>query len=181
MRHTLLPLKERVSLRREYRVRALVVLLFMLSISCLIGIVALIPGFIRTYSEEVAVMNMVSSLKTEKDNAGLSSLENDFVLSKKLLSYFDNKGIPDFKTSAIINGIISIKDNLRLTSIAVTRGSTTTVSVVIQGVAPTRNSLLAFKTRFESAIPGNKVDLPVSQLSKSSNLQFSLKLTQQLK
>jgi hypothetical protein len=179
MRHTLLPLQERQSLRKEYRIRAVIVLLFMLSISGFIGIIALFPSFIRAYSEEDAAISKIVSLETGKNSAENKALEDSVALSEKLLASLEN-GMSGFKASAVINGIIGMRGPLRLTSIAITRTSTTTVSAIVQGIAPTRNSLLSFKTRFEAAAPGNKADLPVSQLGKSSDLQFSLQLTEQL-
>jgi predicted PurR-regulated permease PerM len=179
MRHTLLPLHERITLRRAYRIRAVTVLLFLLSISIFIGIVALFPSFIKSYSEENAIMGTISSVTEDKDNASAKALLDNMASSKKLLSSLSTVTSQQ-KNSAIINSIISTRESLRLTSMSITKVSTSTVSVIIQGIAPTRNSLLSFKNRLESAAPGNKVDLPVSELSKSSNIQFSLKLTQQL-
>ena len=179
MRHTLLPLQEKIVLRREYRFRAVIVLLLLISAAGFIGIISLFPSFIKaSYEEKTSEMD-VNLLKVEKNKQGLNTLEENISLSKKLLAHFDNE-IFQIKTTAIINNLIAIKDTLRITSISISRSTPNTATIIIQGIAPTRNSLLAFKTKFESALPGNKVDLPVSQLGKSTNLQFSLKLTETL-
>lgn len=159
--------------------RALTVLLLLISIAGLIGIVALFPSFIKAYSEESEALNKVSSINIKNSNENSDSLQSEIVFSKKLLSYL-HKEDREQNSSNIINSLIGMRDSLKLTSISLTKVSTSTVSIILQGIAPTRNSLLDFKKQFEANKPGNIVDLPVAQLSKSSNIQFSLKLTQQI-
>jgi hypothetical protein len=73
-----------------------------------------------------------------------------------------------------------MRGSLKFTSFSVMKVATSTYNITIQGLAPTRNSLLTFKTNFENLAPGNKVDLPVSTLAKSTNINFSLQLKQEL-
>jgi hypothetical protein len=83
--------------------------------------------------------------------------------------------------SDLIAGLINMRGTLKFTGFSVAKSGTTTYSINLQGIAPTRNSLLSFKSNFENLAPGNKVELPVSELAKSSNINFSLQLKQEIK
>ncbi|MFA6601445.1 MAG: hypothetical protein WCT02_01095 [Candidatus Paceibacterota bacterium] len=177
MRHTLLPLHERIVLRREYYIRALVVLFFTLSLAGLLGIAALFPAF-SSASEAVRVSReAVSSLKKSKTDSGLMALQQEMIQSQGVLNSLGSRS-EVMKTGDFIGGIIQIKGPLRFSSIAIGQISSTTAMATIHGIAPTRDSLLAFKSRFEGLTPGNKVDLPVSTLSKSTNIEFTFQITQ---
>ena len=67
-----------------------------------------------------------------------------------------------------------------MSSVAITDLSTSTAVIVMQGVAPTRESLVAFKTRLEGLSPGNQIDLPISGFARSKDLPFSLKVLHHL-
>lgn len=179
MRHTLLPLHERIVLRREYYIRALVVLFFMLALAGLLGLSALIPAFNRASEIAGSAREAVSLLKKNKADSGLMALQQEMIRSQSNLDSL-NTGIGAVKASDFISGLIKTKGSLRFTSISLGQISSSTATASIRGIAPTRESLLAFKSRFENLTPGNKVDLPVSTLSKSANIEFSLRLTQKL-
>lgn len=177
MRHTLLPLNERIALRREYYVRVGVVACFILSTVFVVGIVSLFPTFIKTISME-------GSMKSNSLNLGKESVDPELKLIQqkvtKSLALLDLLGKEDKnpKMTELIKGIIDIKGDIKFNNFSAMKTSTTTFTMSIQGVSPTRNSLLAFKDRYESLYPGNKIDLPVSELAKSSNISFSLQLKQ---
>jgi hypothetical protein len=179
MQHTLLPLHERITLRREYRIRAAIVLCFTLSLVGLIGIASFFPAFLKASTEARSAQNEAAILQKNKKDSGLTSIQQTVAQSQKLLSTLGGK-VSGTKMSAIIESIVSMRNNVRLTSINVTQTGTTTATIVMQGVAPTRDALLSFKNRLESAVPGNKVELPVSELAKSTNVEFSMRLTENL-
>ena len=178
MHHTLLPIPERKALRTEYRIRVLVVLCFMLSLAGLIGIAALFPAFVRASSEEHSQFDTVASLQKDKKDSGVSQIEAELSADSALL-----KGLATApqgaRLSSVIEGLVGSRGTLQFTSLAVSRAAGG-FSVVIQGLAPTRDALLAFKSRLEAMAPGNKVTLPISELAKSADIQFSIQLTESL-
>lgn len=175
MKHTLLPLPERNILRREYRIRAGIVLCFMISIAGLIGIGALFPAFFRANMEEQSGISLVSSLKKGKDQSGITKIEKDLAVANVIL-----KNIAEsedaVRLSTVIDSVLSTRGNIKLTSLSLTRIASSSVAVAIQGLAPSRDALLSFKTRLEQLSQGNAVNLPISELAKSVNLRFSLEL-----
>ena len=177
MRHTLLPDHERAALRREYRIRALVVFLFVLSVAGLIGIASLFPAFVSASSEERRQIDAFASLKKGGEDADAalakSSLASDSVLLGALSA---DAGAPAF--SRLIDRVVSVRGPVALSSVSAVRGTDGSFAFVVQGVAPTRELLLSFQSRLEGIAPGTKVDLPISELAASTDIRFSLQITQ---
>ncbi|MFA6554559.1 MAG: hypothetical protein WCS89_03560 [Candidatus Paceibacterota bacterium] len=180
MRHTLLPLQERIVLRREYYKRIVLVLSLTLSLAIFVGMAFLAPTFIRALSTEREVGGNTADVSKGSNNNDLKNVQQSFARSLVMMnSLKEGQGSP--RISELVNEVVGIRETVRFNSFIATKVSTTTFTMVIQGVSPTRNALLAFKSNFESMAVGNKVELPVSELAKSSNIQFSLKLNKKLK
>ncbi len=180
MIHTLLPVSARKALLREYRMRAAVVFLSLLSVSGLIGVVALFPTFLRVQQER-ALQENISTNSKKNDDPTIQKIQQSLSLSSSLLSALSDK-LDQPKLSVLVSDIIGARGNVSLATLGITRvGTTTAASVNIGGVAPDRESLLAFKSRLELMAPDNRVELPVSQLATSRNIPFSIQLTAHLK
>ena len=176
MRHTLLPLHERIILRREYHVRVTIVFLFMVCVATLIGIASLLPTYIDAKQLEKDIL--AKSVKgNEEQSADIKEFQKNVARSLSLL----DKSKEPTTFSNVIYSVISMRGALRFNNFAINKTGTTTYSIQIQGVAPNRTALLNFKTNFEGLGSDNKVDLPVSELAKSSNIQFSIQLKQNVK
>lgn len=178
MRHTLLPLHERILLRREYHVRITIVFLFMVCVSLLIGIASILPTYTNALNMESEILN--KTVKT-KDNtsAEVKEFQKNVARSLALLDSLD-KNDDSMIFHDIISGLISLRGSLKFNNFSISKTGTTTYAISLQGFAPNRNSLLSFKSNFESLNPDNKVDLPVSELAKSTNIQFSIQLKENI-
>lgn len=179
MRHTLLPLHERILLRREYHIRVTIVFLFMVCLALMIGISSLFITYVKALTLEAEIQEKANSLDNDKDSSDIKDIQQSVVKSLALLDSLnkEKKLVPN---TDLIGGLINMRGSLRFTAFSTAKTGTTTYSINVQGVAPTRNSLLTFKSAFESLASGNRVDLPVSELAKSTNIQFSLQLKQEL-
>ena len=176
MLHTLLPPIERKSLRHEYRLRTLTVLLFTLSVAGVIGIGSLFPAFIRAMTERAAAEQELALIKKQKDLSGLTAIQQQVAIGQKLVALLSlNSGRA--LLSSVVENLTQDRGQVRISSLAVDYISTTTAEATIQGVAPTRDVLLSFKSRLENDNPGSKVELPVSELAKSINIPFSVKIS----
>ena len=177
MRHTLIPTNLKKALRHEYHIRALVVLLFMLSVSGIIGIVSMMPAFVYVKTESDNISKTLSALQKSAGNIDGKNIDNDAAKQDNILALFNDQSKGKTNNSTIIDSIISVRGNVRITSLAISRTGSTTIVVTIQGVAPTRDSLINFKNQLATVTPGNKIDLPISALAKSKDIQYSLTLT----
>lgn len=178
MRHTLVPANERKALRWEYRIRLIVVYLFFASLVGLVGVGALFPAFMHARQAEQAQLNLVEQLKQKHKSTGYTAVEDALRKDQKIVSFL-NTSVP-IRMSALAQSIISLRENVRLTSFNFTPVGTTTVTVSLLGKAPTRNDLLSFKSRLENNLPGSKVELPIGVLAKSTNIDFTLEVKYKL-
>lgn len=177
MRHTLLPDNLRVSIRREYRIKLIIVFCLMLTVAGVIGIVALFPSFIHAYSTQQSRTSSVSSTDSAKDKEYAkmkAEFASDYTQLRTITPYTKSSDPSEF-----INSIIDLKGNIKINSIAFSRDASTTISLIIRGIAPTRASLLVFKDKIES-LDNTTVDLPVSELTKSVDAPFSMQINQKL-
>ena len=85
MRHTLIPLKERLYLRREYHIRAIIIFFCVLSIAILAGAAALFPAYIRALSASQVALNKVVSIKNDPNGANLSHVQKVLASDDALL------------------------------------------------------------------------------------------------
>ena len=177
MQHTLLPPQERTILRREYRIRVLIIFCFLLSVVGLIGAGALFPSFLFALNEEKVQLSLLDSLRKGKSESGVTALELDFRRDNALIAAL-SKEPKTPRPSVTIQSIVGVRGTVKLNSITVDTPTEDTVSIIIQGIAPNRDALLAFKVRLEELVPGGGVELPVSDLAKSKDLQFSMRITQ---
>ena len=178
MQHTLLPTAERKALRREYRIRAAIVLCFALSAAGVIGLVSLFPSFIRATLEERSSTTMLASLKKGTASASASQIQSDLATENVLLGALPSADA--IRLSAVISDVVSARGSNSISSLSVTRSGTSTMDILVQGIAPTRDGLLAYESRIQSIAPGTKVDLPIDELAKSANIRFSLRVLETL-
>lgn len=75
--------------------------------------------------------------------------------------------------SLLIAEALAARGPVKLSAVSVEDVSSTTATVIVQGVAPTRDDLIIFKTRLET-ISGAPVDLPISGLAKNRDIPFSI-------
>ncbi len=175
MQHTLVPTHERKIIRKEYHIRVWIVAFFAVSVAGAIGVAALFPAFMKASLEERLQPDSIASLEKSKNANGITAIEQELGTDKILLSAL-GEGSDRRLISTEIETVIAVKGTVKFTSMSVGRADDGVARIVVQGVAPTRESLLSFKTRVESQIAGTVATLPISQLAKSSNIQFSMEI-----
>ncbi len=179
MRHSFLPSPEQNVLRRTYHTHVAIVALFLLSVVIMIGIGSLFPAFMNAYREEHNQLEAVQTLKDNKDAAEFSHIQKELQADNAKLTVLSTVATT-IRPSVIVARVLDVRGPVLVSSVAITDLSTSTAVIVMQGVAPTRESLVAFKTRLEGLSPGNQIDLPISGFARSKDLPFSLKVLHHL-
>jgi hypothetical protein len=177
MHYTFLPYHEQKEIRRDYRVRASIVSLFFLSLTLIVGIGSLFPAYIHASLEEGLHLRDVAALKQTSNAGVLAAAEKDLSGSTVIISALAGSVTPG-PFSGVIADIVSARGNVEISSFAVTRAASSTLSIVIGGLAPTRDALLAFKGRLGALAPGISVTLPISELAHETNIQFSIQIVE---
>jgi hypothetical protein len=175
MRHTFFPIQEQKILKREYRLRAVAVAFFMLALAGLIGVISLFPSYIQVAMERSSQAGTLASLKKGPDARAADAYREELESDMKRLALL--KDSTRVKPSTLIMETVSARGAVDITALSIDNISTTTATIIVQGIAPTRDALVSFKTRLEGLVMGNKVELPISELAKSKDIQFSLKYT----
>lgn len=178
--YTLLPEKEIRSLKREYRTRVFVILFLFISCGVMIGIVALFPAFILSYSQGKNSVEKIKTIKKNREARGIDTISNELSDNYQMMNKLKiNDDIT--KSSEAIFEISKLRSNqVSLTSFQITKSSNTATSslnITIQGKASTRESLIEFKKNLESNKRIEKIELPISDLAKSKNILFAVRLT----
>lgn len=181
--YTLLPEKELRALKREYRIRLFIFLIFFMSCSVFVGVVSLIPAYIYSYSQEKESIFNLSALKNKMKNSEINNvskeLEQTSLIVKRLME--QNSQII---YSDLINNIAKNKNagvTINSFNFSSQGNATSSIGAVIQGKAGTRESLIQFKNKLESDPNIISVELPVSDLAKSKNISYSIKLSISIK
>jgi hypothetical protein len=175
--YTLLPEKELRTLKREYRIRLTIFVIYFLACSVFVGICALLPSYIYSYSQEKELLVKLASLQEDREKNGsvlaINELAEDAKIIKKLKDHGTNIVYTDIvsqiighKPSGLTLSYIDIKsDNV----------SATTSNVVLQGTAGNREQLIKFRDNLEFDQDISKVELPISDLAKNKNIPYVIK------
>lgn len=167
------------ALRREYRTRVFVMLMFFLSCALILGIASLIPSYMIIYSQEQSSLE-----KIKKDTEGESNLSitqitkeltSDAELLKKIKSNQRNIFYSDFikKTAELKTKSIT----LSAFSVSASTNASSTAKVVVQGRALTREDLFNFKEIFQNNPSVFSVELPISDFTKVKDIDFAMLIT----
>ncbi len=176
MNYTFLPESERKNIARDYHIRVAIVGLFFLSLAFLVGVAALFPAYVHAMLEERLHLKDVATLNQTGGAEALSSAENDLSGSAALMSVLSGSIVPA-PFSSTVEDIASERGAVEVSSFSLSRAASST-SIVIEGSAPTRAALLAFKDRLVALAPGISVNLPVSELARDTDIQFSIEITE---
>ncbi|MEK7641957.1 MAG: hypothetical protein AAB365_03120 [Patescibacteria group bacterium] len=178
MRHSFLPIQEQKTLKRGYRLHAAIVALFLMSVVGVVGICSLFPAYILVSAEERSQTMLGRSLE-DADGSQSAVFARDLERDSKLVRALTSSQAGT-KPSLLIQDVVSARASVSITSVMLSELSTTSATMIIQGIAPTRESLVSLKTRLENLGIGNKVELPISELAKSRDIPFSLRFTRSL-
>ena len=179
MRHTLLPDSELKRVNEEYHIRAITLACLMLASAGFIGIVALFPAYIDATLAEQTEINVVTSQSTPEDKVLTDirkELGSDSVLVSALTPYTKEPVLMN-----VISGVLNVRGTTKITSVSLSRAASSSIVIIIQGVAAKREDLLTFKNNLQNLdVLGknsdNSVNLPVEELKQSTNISFSLQL-----
>ncbi len=151
-----------------------------MSCAVLVGIASLIPAYIYSYSQEKDALDRLVVLQKNREQKGTDTVIKELKQSNEVISKL--KGHKDSVVfSKIITHVIDHKvSGLTINSFDVSSigpAASSTVQIILQGKALARESLIQFKNTLESDPLISKVELPVSDLAKSKDISYSLKVT----
>lgn len=179
--YTLLPKIEMKKLRREYRTRLIILFSFFISFAVLIGICSLAPAYIYSYSQEKEALGKAQSIQKSLKESGTDEIWRDLRQASEIITRLKGN-TPSKPFGDIVASIIADKNtNIKINSFNFTEiidaSSTPIFSVNIAGKSGTREGLVSFKKKLETDDYIQSVELPVSDLAKSKDIDFSMRIT----
>lgn len=178
--YTLLPEPEIRTLRREYRVRVFVTLLLFVSCAIFIGSLSLLPSYFLSDDQGTKALKSAEELQKGREERGIDQVEKELSRNQVILKQLSLE-----KSKVVFSDLIQTVGKYRSPQILISAfelsslqaKGTTTVTVVLQGKALTREGLIAFKKNLEQDKRFSGVELPISDLAKSKDIPFALKLS----
>ena len=173
MRHNLLPKEKKKNLRTEYLLRAINVGVLFLAVVVCMGTIALVPAYLRVWTD-------LANLTEELDATAQATEVTEFKAAESLLkesaytiSILEQRMQERHFTNIIQDALNLLPDGVQITGMAFERETGT---LVLEGVAGTRDNLVGYKQSLEEQDGVKSVTSPISNLAKSVDLPFQLSL-----
>lgn len=174
----LIPNQEKKRKVKDFYFRLGVVFLVTMAVCILINLVAILPAYFLSSVKK----NLVEEkLATQKSDPIPITDQNTLATITDLKSKLDliekaEQGKYLVSTSVINEVLLKKMPDIKITEISYNYNSTNGKKVSISGIAPSRERLLLFRNALQEDVAFKKVDLPISNFIKGSDIEFSLTL-----
>ena len=172
----LIPNEEKKRKVRDFYFRLSVVFLFILGFSVLVACVVFLPSYFISSVKKNFINNQLTNQKAQL----LPEVDKEILIQisdlEKRLILIENADKNKYLISTrVINEIISKKmSDIKIDKISYQ--DSPTKSIHISGTAKSRERLLLFRKALENDPEFKKVDLPISNFVRGSNISFFLTL-----
>jgi len=169
-----LPDKLRKNVRTEYFFRVASVFLVFVFLVLIISMSFLFYANALSIYKERVISDQLNTTKTSSINYDDGPVKEVKILNEKIKALSFEK--TDVSMNQMLQAILSLKnEDVKVSSISIYRDKNQFINVDLQGVSDTREKLIVFVKELKNA-GFNGVDLPVSDLVKNVNVDFTLKI-----
>ncbi len=169
----LLPKTEKDAIRREYRIRLAVVILWFSFAALLIASALGIPSYFLATEKEQAALRQVETLSKSGQASDAAEADKLLTAAKKRLAFLHHAP-PSRYLYELIAKVAAIRtEGIAFTSISVTPEAGKQ-RVAISGVSATRTALVEFEKALSGSGLFESVELPVGSLAKDGDSEFTL-------
>lgn len=175
----LIPNEEKRQIVKDFYLRFTTVVFIMLGLSFVVASISILPAYFLSSVEE----NFFNSkLELQKNELIPANDQNTLIIIKDLknkLNLIENaqKNKDAEFSQKVINKILLKKmPNIKITEIFYQKDPQTGEKISVNGKASSREILLSFRRALEDDVSFKKVDLPISNFVKGSNIKFYLTL-----
>ena len=175
----LLPEEYKKKLRREYNLRLVALSILFLVLAMGLGVITLIPNTVSIGMEYFLGKRIETKPPTSEQQEAEQEAIKTFNTFRDTLTALDpEKQGDEVFLSDLIRLVTQQKPaKVLLASFSFTTESESAKRLLISGLARDRESLVAFSKRLSENSTFSQTDLPISNLSKKENIDFSLTLT----
>lgn len=179
--YTLLPEKQIKGLQKEYHIRIFILFLLCVSGAIWIGIGSLLPSYILSVGQERSAENQVLEIQKSTKAPVNASATAEVAASNANILLVKNAE-DNILFSTIIENIVA--DRISGVSIndielahAPVNGNPNQTNIAVRGIASNRDVLVNFEHKLSGDPEFSSVVLPISDLTKSQNIAFSITMT----
>jgi len=173
----LLPQQEKKRLHKEYLARLFIVALTFIFCAQVIGIISLVPAFLLSKAKVDQITAEQRALGQTLEKERDVDLDEDIKKAKAQVDQLQ-LSTTTMATGKLFESIINDRTaGIKIVSFNLDRRDGSQSSLVLNGTAITRDTLVLFQKTLEKEAMFSLVDLPVSDLAKSRDLTFSLRIT----
>lgn len=170
----LLPESIKDKIKSEYSTRRVVVALFFVVAIQFSVLIFTFPSWVVSYTRESEVKQQTVKLNQSTLSSGANDIKQKIAsINTKINTLSTSLDYP--KLSPYVEYMLSKKTNsIKIYSFSYTSNNEKTAILTIRGTASTRESLVSFVESLKMDKKFSKVDLPVSDLAKSKDIDFSV-------
>ncbi|KKU75707.1 MAG: hypothetical protein UY01_C0006G0036 [Candidatus Nomurabacteria bacterium GW2011_GWB1_47_6] len=174
----LIPNQEKKKKVQDFYFRFLAVFIAVLGFCIVVGAVSFLPTYFLSSAGRTLAREKLEAQQNEpptRADQNLSAVAAE--LDRKLDQVESAKRSEYLISRKIINEIVVRKmADIKITKFTYENDGTEGRKVAIQGQAPSRERLLLFRRALENGVVFKKVELPISNFVKGSNIEFNLSL-----
>jgi hypothetical protein len=174
----LLPDNEKNNVNHEYKLRRLA--LWLIASLTIVGImiILMVPLYSLARYKSWVITSNISTSTPDSDIEG-KDLQAQIQDAKLLVSVL-KPNTENILPTAIIDMLVKNKTEFNtITSIRYSLEESGTTTVVVQGIAKTRESLSYFTDALKHEPQISQIDVPVSNFAKDANIKYTFTLTAQ--
>ncbi len=173
----LLPEALKREIKSEYRKRWLVAVLTLLLFIQVSFLVFLLPSWTLSFSKEKEAVLLLEELGEGNTSQGAGSTASIITETNLKLRIIDTV-MKSPEAFPLIDAVISNRNtSIKLSDISYTSMGTSTATVTLSGVGATRDALVSFSKKLEETKLFKSVNLPVGNLAKDKDINFSINIT----
>lgn len=174
----LIPNHEKKTKVKDFYFRLTVVSFVVLALCILIAAIAILPSYFLSSVKRNLVASKIEVQKNQSIPQASQDILSTIATLGSRINLIENAEKKKYLISEkIINQIISQKmPEIKINQISYENTTAGGKKVVIRGFAPSREKLLLFRQALEDDVAFKKVDLPISNFVKGSNIPFSINL-----
>ena len=175
---SLLPEKNKKNLKKEYLVRYIILILLMGIFCIFIFIVSLVPAYINVNLNKKLIETSLKEQNNEKESLSADEADRIFDVLEKQTSFLIRQ---QQLTSFVLTNITEHLDTgISILKLYGSYDNKEGWTIKIDGTANSREGLSAFVDRIKADGQFKKINLPVSDLVKSENINFSIEIKENL-
>ncbi len=171
----ILPTEEKQSIKKEYHLRLATINLFFIAVMSMVASGLLIPSYLYSVAKVDSLNNTLAGLSQvnpEINEEDLSKIISD--INNTLLLLYKNNNKFDVSNYAL-GTVLSLRVNgITFSQILYTERTDVNRVVELFGVAQNREALRLFKDKLESEPNIAGVDLPISNFTKRTDIDFKV-------